>query len=111
LERSLELLKPGGLLAMVLPEGLFANRRWRSQRREILRQYQVEALVGLPRSVFRASRAAVKTGLLFLRKTAPSPGHQVRLAELSAIDLEAGAAELIEHWTAGRSKAEGRPWE
>lgn len=111
LERSLRLLRPGGLLAMVLPEGFFANRRWRAQRGALVTHYQVEAVVGLPRSVFRGSRTAVKTALLFARKSPPPAGHVVRLAELDEEDLPTAAARLPSEWQEGRTLSSARPWE
>ncbi len=109
LERSLRLLRPGGLLGLVLPEGFLANKRWRPQREELLRTAQVEAVIGLPRSVFRGSRAAVKTCLIFVRQQAPAAGHVVRLAELDDEDLLCPAA-LIAAWDAGAVQATEAPW-
>jgi type I restriction enzyme M protein len=110
LERSLGLLREGGLLAMVLPEGILANRRWRRQREDLLARCQLEAVVGLPRAVFRASRTTVKTCLLFLRQQPPAPGHVVRLAELDAEEI-ARPAQVIAAWQNGQTVAEGKPWE
>ncbi|MGE5532253.1 MAG: HsdM family class I SAM-dependent methyltransferase [Bacteroidota bacterium] len=110
LERSLRLLRPEGLLAMVLPEGFLANRRWKYQRQELLGLYQVEAIIGLPRSVFRSSQTTVKTALLFLRKRRPPEGHRVRLAELEASEIAGALPVLLEHWQSGSEQAEGRPW-
>lgn len=111
LERSLRLLKGDGLLGMVLPEGFFANRRWRPQREALLGLYTVEAIVGLPRSVFRDSRAAVKCALLFVRKAPPVTGHRVLLAELDACELDQAAGTLIAAWEQGRPVHSARPWE
>jgi type I restriction-modification system DNA methylase subunit len=110
LERSLGLLRHGGLLAMVLPEGLLANRRWRKQRTDLLARHQLEAVIGLPRSVFRASRAVVKTCLLFVRKQPPQPGHVVRLAELAEADI-ARPRDILAAWEHGEDVASGTPWE
>lgn len=110
LERSLRLLRPGGLLGLVLPEGFLANKRWRPQREELLRRAQMEAVIGLPRSVFRHSRAAVKTCLIFVRQQAPAAGHVVRLAELDDEDLPCPEA-LLEAWKAGAVHATEAPWQ
>lgn len=110
LERSLRLLRPQGLLAMVLPEGVLANRRWRAQREVLVRDCQIEAIVGLPRSVFSGGGAAVKTVLLVLRKGPPAPEHRVRLAELGAAELGEASATLLSEWQLGRSLAGERPW-
>lgn len=109
LERSLRLLRAGGLLAMVLPEGFLANRRWRHQREDLLRRYQLEVAIGLPRSVFRASRTTVKTCLIFVRKVTPSPQHRVRLAELEADEL-AQPRGLLQAWKHNETIAGEAPW-
>lgn len=109
LERSLQLLSEGGRLAMVMPEGFLANRRWRPQREELLHAHTLDAVIGLPRSVFRASGIAVKTCLLFVRRQAPAPGHTVRLAELEADEL-AHPGALLEAWQARRTVAGPAPW-
>jgi len=108
LERSLGLLREGGLLAMVLPEGVLANRRWRGQRADLLARCQLEAAIGLPRSVFRASRTTVKTCLLFLRRQPPQPGHIARLAELDPTEL-AHPEALLAPGRRGPPFAEGVP--
>lgn len=110
LERSLQLLRSGGLLALVLPEGIFANRRWEAVRGDLLQTTQVEAIIGLPRSTFRANRTTVKTCLLLARKQAPASGHRVRLVELAAAEVETGAGPLLALWERGEEHAEGVPW-
>ena len=110
LERSLGLLREGGLLAMVLPEGVLANRRWRKQREDLLARCQLEAVIGLPRSVFRASRTTVKTCLIFARRQPAAPGHLVRLAELAADEI-ARSQDVIAAWQRREPVAEGTPWE
>ena len=109
LERSLGLLRPGGLLAMVLPEGFLANRRWRPQRQELLRIAQMEAVIGLPRSVFRDSRTTVKTCLVFVRRQPPTAGHRVRLAELDEGELGQHQV-LLRAWEGRQVIASTAPW-
>jgi type I restriction enzyme M protein len=111
LQRSLGLLRPGGLLALVLPEGVLANRRWRDLRSGVLAANQVEAIIGLPRRTFRASRTTVKTCLVIARRQPPAPGHRVRLAELEADELADGAEEVLAAWGGAEVRAEGCPWE
>lgn len=68
LERCLNLLKPGGRMGIVLPEGFFNNpdeqaiRNWAEGRARIL------LIVSVPPEVFVSTGATVKTSLLFLRK-------------------------------------------
>lgn len=110
LERSLALLRPGGLLALVLPEGVFANRRWEAQRAVLLANNQVEAIIGLPRRTFHASRIAVKTCLLVARRQPPGPGHRVRLAELDDEEMGEAGARLIAAWERQATVSAGEPW-
>jgi len=109
LERSLQVLRPGGLLALVLPEGFLANRRWRPQREAMLRETQMEAVIGLPRSVFRNSGTTVKTCLVCARKQAAAADHRVRLAELDDADLHDPQA-LLQAWQERRVVASDAPW-
>jgi type I restriction enzyme M protein len=68
LERCLALLKPGGRMGIVLPEGFYNNpdeqniRNWAEGRARIL------LVVSVPPEVFVSTGATVKTSLLFLRK-------------------------------------------
>jgi type I restriction enzyme M protein len=67
-ERCLRLLKPGGLLSIVLPDGNLNNpsldwlRRWCEGRAKLL------AVVSLPEETFRSSRATVKCSVVVLRR-------------------------------------------
>lgn len=110
LERSLGLLKPEGLLAMVLPEGIFANHRWKRQRTDLFAENRVEAIIGLPRSLFRASRTTVKTCLLVLARQIPEPNHHVRLAEIEREEELSEIERLLTLWEQGQSHWQGQPW-
>lgn len=67
-ERCLNLLKPGGRMGIVLPDGNLNNpslawlRRWAEGKAKLL------AVVSLPEETFRSSNATVKASLVFLRK-------------------------------------------
>ena len=52
LERSLRLLKPGGRLAIVLPQNKLGAKRWAFVRRWLLCRMEPLAVVGLGRSTF-----------------------------------------------------------
>lgn len=110
LERSLHLLRDGGLLALVLPHGVLANKRWEPVRAALLAEAQIEAVIGLPRDTFRASGITVKTCLLIARKVQPRAEHRVRLAELGPLELAAASAALAAAWEGGHTLAEGEPW-
>jgi type I restriction enzyme M protein len=67
-ERCLNLLKPGGRMGIVLPDGNLNNpslawlRRWAEGRAKLL------AVVSLPEETFRSSNATVKASLVFMRR-------------------------------------------
>lgn len=67
--KFLALTKPGGLVAMILPEGLLANQRTAKLRRELVSEAQILAVVGLPKGLFRGEGAAARTAVLFGRKS------------------------------------------
>jgi type I restriction enzyme M protein len=69
LELSVRALREGGILTIVLPEGLFANLPHRWVREWLLRHVRPLAVISLSRRFFPA-----KTSVLFARKGgAPSP--------------------------------------
>ena len=68
IERCLNLLKPGGRLGIVLPEGIFNNPSLSYVRMFVEDQAYISAIVSLPPETFFSSGASVKASLLFLRK-------------------------------------------
>jgi type I restriction enzyme M protein len=68
LERCLSLLKPGGRLGIVLPEGIFNNPSLVYVREFCENRAFLRAVVSLPQETFFSSGAAVKASLLFLQK-------------------------------------------
>lgn len=68
LERCLALLKPGGRLGIVLPEGVFNNPSLARVREFCEDKAFIRAVVSLPQETFYSSGASVKASLLFLQK-------------------------------------------
>lgn len=68
LERCLNLLKPGGRMGIVLPEGVMNNTPMEKARQFVEDRARILLIVSLPKSVFVKSGANVKTSILFLRK-------------------------------------------
>lgn len=90
-ERCLNLLKPGGRMGIVLPDGNLNNpslswlRRWAEGRAKLL------AVVSLPEETFRSSNATVKASLVFLRKFTDAEAAQWELSWAQAhAELDAG---------------------
>jgi len=68
IERCLSLLKPGGRMGIVLPEGVFNNPSLAYVRRFCEDRALVRAVVSLPQETFYSSGATVKASLLFMQK-------------------------------------------
>lgn len=68
IERCLDLLKPGGRLGIVLPEGIFNNPSLAYVREFTEDRAFLQAVVSLPQETFVSSGANVKCSLLFLQK-------------------------------------------
>ena len=67
LERSLQFIRPGGRMAIVLPQGLLNNKNTEYIRRFIIEEARILAVVGLHGNTFKPD-TGTKTSVLFLRK-------------------------------------------
>ncbi|GAA4100525.1 restriction endonuclease subunit M [Mucilaginibacter panaciglaebae] len=68
IERCLNLLKPGGRMGIVLPEGLLNNTNLQRIRDYIESKAKILLITSIPQDVFIASGAMVKPSLLFFKK-------------------------------------------
>ena len=68
IERCLALLKPGGRMGIVLPEGIFNNPSLADVREFCEDRARILAVVSLPQETFYSSGASVKASLLFLQR-------------------------------------------
>ena len=68
IERCLNLLKPGGRMGIVLPEGVLNNTNLQKVRDFVESKAKILLVVSIPQDVFIASGATVKPSLLFFRK-------------------------------------------
>lgn len=66
-ERSLQFIRPGGRMAIVLPQGLLNNTNAEYIRRFIINQAKILAVVGLHINTFKP-HTGTKTSVLFLQK-------------------------------------------
>lgn len=67
-ERCLNLLKPGGRMGIVLPEGFLNNSDLQKIRDFVEGKAKIILIVSIPQDVFIAAGATVKPSLVFLRK-------------------------------------------
>lgn len=68
LERCLNLLKPGGRMGIVLPEGILNNPKMQKIRDFIEARAKIINITSIPQDVFIASGATITTSLLFFKK-------------------------------------------
>lgn len=74
IERNLDFLKPGGRLAIVLPQGRFNNTSDKSLRNYISDRARIIAVVGLHVNTFKP-HTGTKTSILFLQKWNDDPSE------------------------------------
>jgi type I restriction enzyme M protein len=68
IERCQKFLKPGGYLAIVIPDGILTNSSMQYVRDLIEEWYRIVAVVSMPQDAFAHTGAAVKSSVMFLRK-------------------------------------------
>jgi type I restriction enzyme M protein len=82
IERNLDFLKPGGRMAIVLPQGRFNNSSDQQVREFIMERGRILAVVGLHANTFKP-HTGTKTSVLFVQKwnDNPNAGPLCRRAE------------------------------
>lgn len=68
IEQCHRFLKPGGYLAMVIPDSILTNSTMQYVRDWIEEHWRIIAVVSLPQFAFAANGAGVKSSVLFLKK-------------------------------------------
>ena len=68
MERCLRLLKKGGRMGMVLPEGVLNNKNLAAVREYFEGRAKLILICSIPQDVFIAAGATVKPSLVFMRK-------------------------------------------
>ncbi len=71
MERCLQLLRPGGRLGIVLPDGIAANKNTSQIREWLSDQGKLRAVISLPIETFVPFGASIKTSILVVRKWEP----------------------------------------
>ena len=77
IERNLDFLKPGGRMAIVLPQGRFNNSSDKQIREFIAERCRILAVVGLHGNVFKP-HTGTKTSVLLVQKWTPEMKEQCR---------------------------------
>ena len=68
MERCLRLLKKGGRMGMVLPEGVLNNKKLQSVREYFESRAKIILICSIPQDVFIAAGATVKPSLVFMKR-------------------------------------------
>lgn len=93
LERCFQFLRPGGRLAIVLPDGILKNKNARFVRKWVEQIAEIKAIFSLPEEAFNAYGAMVKTSLCIFRKLdtgeAPSDSRSTFLCEVENLGYDA----------------------
>jgi len=74
IERDLNFLKPGGKMAIVLPQGIFNNTQMEYVRQFFFNKAKILAVVGLHGNTFKP-HTGTKTSVLFLQKWGGEAGE------------------------------------
>lgn len=84
IEKCHRFLKTGGVLAMVVPDGILTNSSLQYVRDWIEEHYRILAVVSLPQTAFTATGAGVKSSVIFLQKHAPETTMRIQNAKAEA---------------------------
>ncbi|WP_257292299.1 class I SAM-dependent DNA methyltransferase, partial [Endozoicomonas sp. ONNA1] len=107
IDRCLQLLKPGGRLLIVLPDGILCNSGDRYVREYIMGKKDeksgefvggkaiVKAVVSLPADTFKLSGTGAKTSILYLQKRPADPENEDRFLPEPQGDVFMAVAETL----------------
>jgi type I restriction enzyme M protein len=108
IERCLNLLKPGGRMGIVLPEGVLNNTNLQKIRDFVESRAKILLITSIPQDVFIASGATVKPSLLFFKKFTEEETKQynsiVKKVQKQVIDSYKVLIQPIEEKLALRGK-------
>jgi type I restriction enzyme M protein len=89
IERCLDLLKAGGRMGIVLPEGVLNSSNLQNAREYFESRAKIILIVSLPQDIFISSGATVKTSLVFFKKfTEVEATEYETIKEQATTDIE-----------------------
>lgn len=113
IERCIRLLKPGGRMGIVLPEGVLNNSNLQKIRDYVESKAKIILITSIPQDVFIASGATVKPSLLFFKKFTNEESKQwqdfTKQAEKDITAKYADQVDPINEALKKKSKEEGAP--
>lgn len=100
LERSVQLLRTGGRIGIVLPESIFVNKSYSYVRQWIEENLTVRGIVSLPLTTFTPFGANIKTSILFATKGKRESQYDIFTGVIENIGFDGKGDEI-----------EGADWE
>lgn len=85
IDRCLNLLKPGGRLGIVLPEGVLNNTNLQNVREYFESRAKILLIVSIPQDVFMAAGATVKPSLMFFKRFTEEEQAQYTRIKIDAL--------------------------
>jgi len=86
IEQCYRFLKPGGVLAIVIPDGVLTNSTSQYVRDWIDEHYRIISVVSLPQDAFKANDAGVKSSVMFLQKFSEKQTDAIKVAKVTLQD-------------------------
>ena len=85
LERCVNMLRPGGRIVVVIPEGMLSNKKDDKLRSFLTKECVIKAIIRLPQDAFAMSEGAACTSILYAVKKDPDdPGAECTRGHLFA---------------------------
>ena len=98
LAQNLLLIRNGGELGIILPDGLLTSHQFKHFRKHLINNYEIRGVIELPDKVFKKTEA--KTHILVIRKTKPI-GNDITLYKSNydgqIVDKIKVRANMLEH--------------
>lgn len=98
IEKIMQILKPNGRCGLLVPEGLLtnaANRRVLNLRQRLLKENYLEAVVSLPRKIYKPYTVS-KSSLVLLRNQPTKPISKIFMCSLPEYDgPESGFSDAV----------------
>ena len=105
IERCLNLLKPGGRMGIVLPEGVLNNSNLQKVREFVEGKAKILLITSIPQDVFMASGATVKPSIIFFKKFTPDEEHEyLKISSKAHIEIYNKYKEQLESLEADLKK-------
>lgn len=101
IEKCLKLLRPGGRMAIVLPDGLLQNISNSHIRFWIRSQAKVLGIISIPQEAFVPYGTGIKTSLLLLKKL-PADAEKVFMARVKKIGYDVKGQPIYSRDSDGR---------